>query len=595
MMARGFPSQFLTMTPRSWLLCAVALFVAVGGGVASSRQDPNPSQQPPSFRSGVTVVPIDVRVLGKDGRPVTSLTQEDFRILEDGAPQTIAYFFAQILAEETPRPGLRARPDVQPFDPTPQTHRVFLIVLGTRALGDPQRHPETLNALVRFVRESLLPQDQVALLAYNRATDFTSDHEKIARLLETFRRSEVGARVALSRQAGLAAGDAGSVFAPPEKLDTSPSLESELGFEEYVKARGAQLLGELDSLFYGIKYLRYMSGEKHLVFVTERGPEPTWDQVKYLTSLASDARVALDTIQLEERVGIVPSAEVLTAGPGGSGRRPGEFPPVGPSSDRTRSPEGAEAGRATGRAEGGAGGPVASAIFDSSPIPGFKGLYDLRYVAAQTGGQASMSKDASVALTRIDTTTRSHYLLGYYPTNGDWDARYRSVKVEVNRPDVTVLFRHGYYARREPEVFDRRRIVSNSRIESAGYQLTDIRDIDLRSVPSFEQSETGRGGEVLVQLSIDVTRLAWGRDPQGRHAAHLELAIYCGDGNGKIIGETRRLLNLALTDETFARVMKERFSRELRVAVTSRPQFVKVIAYDYDADRVGSALVKVTR
>jgi VWFA-related protein len=595
MMGRGFPSQFLTMTPRSWLLCAVALVLAVGGGRASPRQDPNRGQQPPSFRSGVTVVPIDVRVIGRDGQPVTNLTKEDFTILEDGAPQTIAYFFPQILVEEAPRPGLRARPDTQPFDPTPQTQRVFLIVLGTRSLGDPQRRPETLNALVRFVRESLLPQDQVALLAYNRATDFTSDHEKIAKLLETFKRSEAGARTALSQQGGLAAGDAGSVFAPPETLDTSPSLDSELGFEEYVRARGTQPLGELDSLFYGIKYLRYMSGEKHLVFVTERGPAPTWDQVKYLTSLASDARVALDTIQLGDRVGSLPSAEALTAGRGGSGSSPGAFPAVGPSSDRTRSPEGAEAGRATGRAEGGTGGPVASAIFDSSPIEGFKGLYDLRYVAAQTGGQASILKDARVALARIDTTTRAHYLLGYYPTNGDWNAQYRSVRVEVNRPDVTVLFRHGYYARRESEVFDRRRIVSNSRIESAGYQLTDIRDIDLKFVPSFKKSETGRGGEVLVPLSIDVTRLAWGRDPQGRHAAHMELAIYCGDGNGKIIGETRRLLNLALTDETFARVMKERLSRELRVTAASRPQFVKVIAYDYDADRVGSALVKVPR
>jgi VWFA-related protein len=581
------------MIPRPRLLCAVVLFFAIGGGAASSRQAPNPSQQPPSFRSGVTVVPIDVRVIGRDGQPVTNLTQEDFRILEDGAPQTIAYFFAQILAEEAPRPGLRARPDIQPFDPTPQTQRVFLIVLGTRALGDPQRHPETLNALVRFVRESLLPQDQVALLANNRATDFTSDHEKIARLLETLGRSEAGAKAALSRQSGLAAGDAGSVFAPPETLDTSPSLESELGFEEYIKARGSQPLGELDSLFYGIRYLRYMSGEKHLVFVTERGPEPTWDQVKYLTSLASDARVALDTIQLGDRVGSLPSAAALTAGRGGSG--PGAVPPVGPSSDRTRSTGDAEGGRATGRAEGGASGPVGSAIFDSSPIPGFKGLYDLRYVAAQTGGQASILKDASVALARIDTTTRAHYLLGYYPTNGDWNARYRSVRVEVNRPDVTVLFRHGYYARRDPEVFDRRTSISNSRIESAGYQLTDVRDIDLRFAPSFKRSETSRGGEVLVPLSIDVTRLAWGRDPQGRHAANLEVAIYCGDGNGKVIGETRRLLNLALTDETFARVMKERFSREMRVTVTSRPQFVKVIAYDYDADRVGSALIKVPR
>ena len=40
---------------------------------------------------------------------------------------------------------------------------------------------------MRFVRERLLPQDQVAVLAYNRATDFTTSHESIAQVLERFK------------------------------------------------------------------------------------------------------------------------------------------------------------------------------------------------------------------------------------------------------------------------------------------------------------------------------------------------------------------------------------------------------------------------
>jgi hypothetical protein len=204
-----------------------------------------------------------------------------------------------------------------------------------------------------------------------------------------------------------------------------------------------------------------------------------------------------------------------------------------------------------------------------------------------------MLKEAAPALGRIDAGTRAHYLLAYYPANGDWNGRYRSVKVNVNRPGATVLFRHGYYARRDAEVFDRRRVLSNSRIESAGYQLTDIREIDVKVLPSFTKSATGHGGEVLVQLSIDVSRLSWSDDVDGRHAAHLEVAVYCGDGNGKILGETRRLLNLALIDDTYERAIKEGFSREMRVAVRGRPRYVKVIVYDYDADRVGSSLAKM--
>ncbi len=588
--------KLLEMGARSRLLFAIGLPLALGAGAAASRQTLAPPQQPPSFKSGVTAVPIDVRVVGADGRPITDLTKEDFTILEDGVPQVIAHFSAQVLAAQPPRPGLRARPDTQPFDPSPQTLRVFLIVLGRAALGVPQRNPETLNALVRFVRESLLPQDQVALLAYDRATDFTSDHEKVARLLETFRGTEKAAKDALARQGKPAATDAGSVFAEPKALDLAPQVQTELGFEDYVKARRGEPLGELDSLFYGIKYLRYMSGEKHLVFVTERGPVPTWDQVKYLTALAADSRVALDTIQIGDRVGDLPSAPWIAPSQAALGLEGGAGQPESPASDKATRPR--EANRIETANAGGIGTgatTIESAVFDTSPIPGFKGLYDLRYVAAQTGGQASILKDAAPALARIDAATRAWYLLAYYPANGDWNGRYRTVKVLVNRPGATVFFRHGYYGRREAEVFDRRRVVSNTRIESAGYQLADIRDIDVRFVPKFTRSATGKGGEVLVPLSIDVTKLAWGFDAEGRHLARLEIAIYCGDAGNKILGQVRRLLNVALTDESFDTAMTSRFSRQMRVAVTGAPKFVKVIVYDYDADRVGSMLAKVPK
>jgi hypothetical protein len=173
-------------------LCSRTLIVgaaALAMAAASPGQNPPANQQPPAFKSGVTIVPLDVRVLDKDGRPITDLRQDDFRIVENGVPQTIAHFMAQALVADQPQPALRASTKAEPFDPTPQTRRVFLIVLGRGALGDTRVYPQTLNALLRFIRENLLPQDQVGLLGYNRAVDFTTDHEKLARLLETIGRS----------------------------------------------------------------------------------------------------------------------------------------------------------------------------------------------------------------------------------------------------------------------------------------------------------------------------------------------------------------------------------------------------------------------
>jgi len=220
-------------------------------------------------------------------------------------------------------------------------------------------------------------------------------------------------------------------------------------------------------------------------------------------------------------------------------------------------------------------------------------IYDLRYIAAQTGGQSSILKDASHTLARIDTATRAQYLLAYYPSDGDWNGRYRSVKVEVTRPGATVLYRHGYFARREADVFDRRRVVTDNRIAAAGYQLNTVREIDVAFTPRFVKHEKTAGGNVFLTLRVETSRLGWRSDEGGRLATTLDIAIYCGDGNQKLIGQTRRQVDIKLTGASYERVSREGFFRDFGVAVTGKPHYVKVVVYDYEADRVGSAMVKI--
>ncbi len=59
---------------------------------AAARPPQEPPSQVPTFRGGVNAVLVDVVVLDRDGDPVAGLTQDDFEVLEDGTPQTIATF-----------------------------------------------------------------------------------------------------------------------------------------------------------------------------------------------------------------------------------------------------------------------------------------------------------------------------------------------------------------------------------------------------------------------------------------------------------------------------------------------------------------------
>jgi VWFA-related protein len=74
----------------SFVLVLVPLFLA---SLLTSQTAPaGNSHTAPAFQSNVRVVLLDVVVSDGNGNPINGLTQDDFRVFEDGKPQKIASF-----------------------------------------------------------------------------------------------------------------------------------------------------------------------------------------------------------------------------------------------------------------------------------------------------------------------------------------------------------------------------------------------------------------------------------------------------------------------------------------------------------------------
>jgi len=335
----------------------------------------------------------------------------------------------------------------------------------------------------------------------------------------------------------------------------------EMSFDDYVTAN-AQTSQDLAKLYAGIAYMRYLDGEKHLLFVTERGIMlPRAEDDTGLAATAADARVVIDIMHTGGVAGM--PLNMTAAGAGGRG-----------------------GGGGGGRGGGGGGGrgmampPVDWRVSTS------------RTVASQTGGKFSTSLKGKDFVDQLDEATRFSYLLGYYPASTNWDGKYRKVNVRINRPgQYDIQFRHGYLANLDLAPLDKPKALAYTRVTGAANTPESITDIGLTVTAA---NITGDDGSPAVDISVRIRTDQFGfTDKDGRKKDALDIAIFCVDDKEHLLGESWNTVDLALLPETFTKFQTTGFAYGGKVKVTSPARYVKVIVYDHGADVLGSNLTKL--
>lgn len=573
------------------------------------RQNQRPSA-PGTIFVRVRLIPVDVTVTDQRNRSVAGLKQEDFQIFENGREQEIRHFSVENLAANVPGPLIEMR-KVPTLELAPQSSRTFLILLGR---GRNQTYFKSVDDLIRFVRKDLLPQDRVAVFAYNRATDFTVERAKITEVLERYKKANERLESSLdSRFGGLAAiygtkelpksfqdevdrifvgsealasrrvppagipnkgawdkdarivaaqanrSDEASNVSPFDKLEAS-AISGGLSFEEFASSY-AMTQQDARNILTCIEYLRYMEGEKHLLFFTEKGlffPKGGDSYDFGLAAVANDARVAVDVF----KTGGVPPISM-----------PVRLPTIeiGPN------------GLPTMRM------PDPPPFSQSNPPAETYSIQSLRTIAELTGGRTAIYSNVGQALSTLNETTRLQYLLGYYPKDDSWDGKYRQISVKVRRPGVKVSFRHGYYARDTIQPYDRAEFLAYSRISAAAGYESDIGDIPFK-INAFVEKDAIGSPRINIALLIDASAVAFKSD-NNRHTARLRIAVFGLDGQSNLLREDWKTVNLQLQENSYRQYLQSGIP--FSISMTQVPNLeIKIVVYDPGGDKVGSKLVK---
>jgi VWFA-related protein len=416
---------------------------AVVSVLAGPRQDPppqTPGQLPPVFRGEVDLIRLDVSVLEKDRRPVTGLTAADFTVIEDDAPQTIAAFTEIIVAERDPKPTAWMRHagiDIATNDLVDQlgNGRPYAIVMDDWTIpADDLFLVHNARAAAREIVVRLGPSDLAAVVFVrdaSRSVDFTADRGKLLGAIEGFE-----GRHATPPPETWQATTPGPINPRVPRTPAMPGgpsgLPSSSGTDRAARAK---------------------------VQCTEEQPLlPTLDLAARRLAMVPNRRKSLVLVTAADRLWAPDdSGKILGAQPVGGGRgmipSGGDCIPIRSSvSTNDRYNLAREGNYIYGVAQQ---ANINLYTIDVSDDQRFalaieKSVFRrfLEDAAHYTGGLVVGANGESTATSaeRILAEAGSYYLLGYQSTKGAPDGKFRRLEVRVNRPNVIVRSRSGYFA-----------------------------------------------------------------------------------------------------------------------------------------------------
>lgn len=431
------------MTRRILPLTLLAACVAASTGVFAQAQL--------TFRSGVDLVRMDIRVVDAAGRPITDLRQDEVIITEDGTSRPALLFQRVTEPSETfVDAATRAvTAEVSTNEGFPRGH-LYLLVFDQAHItaGNEQR---ARMAAEQFIRRHVRPSDRVALFAIpgpGPQIGFTTDRVRVIEELTRVRGSYQ--RVASTPFGNLPVYDAHRIAQGDERLlmDTIKRLTTEGGADMLGLTVNAAVSGRGGGAGEDMGVARRLLVENARTIINQTDAESR----QFLQRLADVIRGLGD---IEGRKSVVLFSEGFFQDNLGS-----ELEAVAAAAAQTYSVfytfDLNRRGQSITEA-------YASDTVQGSEIQAR--IAPLGTLAAETDGTlvidaATRSEDA---LTQIAAQAQDYYLVGFEPSEQARSGRnaYRRVTITVSRPGARVSTRTGYSLRPESTAADRQRAISS--------------------------------------------------------------------------------------------------------------------------------------
>jgi len=534
--------------------CALRILSAalVCGGLVA--QD----QPTPTFRANTNLVIVNVAVKDKSGKAIEDLKKEQFTLLEDGKPQTIAVFDVQRLNGETlpaleaPAPALKTRGAAEetkpatapaaPVTPDQLKDRRLIAMFFDLSSMQPAEQIRARDAAVKFIDTQMTASDMVSIMTLTNelrvVQDFTNDRETLLTVIQSLRVGDSSELAAMAATGADSTDDSGEFTADDTEFNIFNTDRKLSALED--ATRKLAPFPEKKALVY------FSSG------IGKTGVD-NQSQIRATVNAAVRANVAFYPIDARGLVAMAPAGDATQASPKGTG--------------------------------------VFTGSAQTSARSSFHDTQDTIFtLAADTGGKALLdSNDLSLGIKAVQTDINSYYVLGYYSANPAQDGKYRHVTVKIaSLPESAKIdYRKGYYA---AKVWGKMNSSDKERQLEDALTLDDP-FTDLPLAMEVDYFQTARD-KYFVPITVRLAGSALDLSPKS--TTDLDFIGQIRDVRGKLLGGVRDEIKLKLTEENAAQLAQRHVEYDTGVTLPPGDYNLRFLARENQNGKMGTFEMKFT-
>lgn len=528
------------------------------------------------FESRVNLVPVRVVVHDGDGKAVTNLTKEDFRLFQDRRPQYISHFSVETPASAAQQVVRGVSGDAAVADQA-MVFKPGALTMPTRFVAllfddvhlNLQDLMQVRLAALRFLDESVEPSERIAIFTTSGQTqvDFTDDRAKIRSMVTQMLPHPIGGydpsntsqcppmnyyqadliQNKNDQRAAAASIDdaiACSGFTGPSAATQARSLVFSTA-AELISAGDINTQYTIRRLVEVVRRISALPGQRSIVLVSPGFLIPTQEYDFFeVIDKAARANVFINTLD---------GRGLYTVDPIGDVTKP---PPV-PSNS------------------------AAMAVDLSYRVEGEQRQSDvLAELADGTGGfYFRNNNDLFAGFRTTAAVPEVSYLLAFIPEALKFNGQFHSIKVTVAAKEkYTVQARRGFFA---PKHGLTREETARQDLEEAVFSQEEQQGVPIELHLQYYKSDAAKA-KLSVLTRVDLSHVRFEKS-DGRNTDDLSIVAALFDRNGNFIAGNQKNVELRLKDATLERLTQTGMTVKIGFDVKPGGYIVRLVVQDSKA------------